>query len=347
MSVYFVYRSDYEGPSGKHVRRLDADSVLGWYQAVWERAKQAEDISEWVKAEVGADVYGFASIFEAAREHALPPPTSDRKLKSYLEEYLYVEGDMRFKPHALQVLTDDDEIELAYYFFDDHYLNEHPGRTAYLLHEGWRLPMSSGKNSEKPSVTARAIQPPGSGSGVTYLVFLTCYDSSALSELDGMTGPSRIKGVRVSHLADYLEATSPGEDWPFELKLLRSQIHADDPTEARLKVALERVAGLPVISIGEMESVPRLGLGTIDQARTEVANAVRSLATPGRVFDHDASKSLVGTSDNILQLCLHIGDIFGIDVYHRWVIFDDLWAGEHLDLANGILRFAQRWDVLS
>ncbi len=78
-----------------------------------------------------------------------------------------------------------------------------------------------------------------------------------------------------------------------------------------------------------------------------MANAVRSLATPGRVFDHDASKSLVGTSDNILQLCLHIGDMFGIDVYHRWVIFDDLWAGEHLDLANGILRFAQRWDVLS
>ena len=103
---------------------------------------------------------------------------------------------MRFKPHALQVLTDDDEIELAYYFFDDHYLNEHPGRTAYLLHEGWRLPTSSGKNSEKPSVTARAIQPPGSGSGVTYLVFLTCYDSSALSELDEMAGPSRIKGVK-------------------------------------------------------------------------------------------------------------------------------------------------------
>ena len=184
MSVYFVYRSHYEGPSGKHVRRLDADSVLGWYQAVWERAKQAEDISEWVKAEVGADVYGFASIFEAARDHSLPPPTSDRKLKSYLEEHLYVEGEMRFKPHALQVLTDDDEIELAYYFFDDHYLNEHAGRTAYLLHEGWRLPTSIGKNPKKPSVRARAIQPHGSGSGLTYLAFLACYDSSALSDLD-------------------------------------------------------------------------------------------------------------------------------------------------------------------
>jgi hypothetical protein len=56
MSVYFVYRSHYEGPSGKHVRRLDADSVLGWFQAVWERAKGAEDTSEWVKTELGCNV---------------------------------------------------------------------------------------------------------------------------------------------------------------------------------------------------------------------------------------------------------------------------------------------------
>jgi hypothetical protein len=45
MSVHFVYRSHYEGPSGKHVRRLDADSVLGWFRAVWVRAKRADDVS--------------------------------------------------------------------------------------------------------------------------------------------------------------------------------------------------------------------------------------------------------------------------------------------------------------
>jgi len=142
MSVYFVYRSHYEGPSGKHVRRLDGDSVLGCFQAVWERAKQADDPSEWVKSEIGTSIYGFASIFEAAREESLPPPTSDRKLQSYLEDHLYVEGEIKYKPHALQVLTDDDEIELAYYVFDDYFLAEHPGRAAYLLHEDWLLPFT-------------------------------------------------------------------------------------------------------------------------------------------------------------------------------------------------------------
>ena len=344
MSVYFVYRSHCEGPSGKHVRRLDADSVLGWFQGVWERAKQAEDASEWVKTEIGADVYGFASIFQAAREHALPPPTSDRELKSYLEENLHTEGEMRFKPHAMQVLTDDDEIELAYYIFDDHYLKDHPGRTAYLLHEGWRLPTTSGDRPAKPGVATHTIQPPGSGLGVTYLAFLACYDSCGLSGLDELGWPAHIKGVRVSQLADYLEATSPGEDWPFELKLLRSQIPAAATTEARLKAALERVAGLPVIRIGELDSLPRTGPGTIEQARTDVANIVSNLRG---VFDHDASKSVVSTSANILQLCLHAGDLFGSDLYHQWILFDDLWAGEHPDLANGVLRFAQRWDVLS
>ncbi len=43
MSVDFGSRSHHTGPACKYVRRLDADSVLDWCQAVWERAKQAED----------------------------------------------------------------------------------------------------------------------------------------------------------------------------------------------------------------------------------------------------------------------------------------------------------------
>ena len=35
------------------------------------------------------------------------------------------------------------------------------------------------------------------------------------------------------------------------------------------------------------------------------------------------------------------------DLYHQWVFFDDLWAGAHPELANSVLRFAARWDVLS
>jgi hypothetical protein len=344
MSVYFVYRSHYEGPSGKHVRRLDGDSVLAWFQAVWDRAKQADDASDWVKSEIGISVYGFESLFEAARDESLPPPTSDRKLKSYLDEHLYVEGEIKFKPHALQVLTDDDEIELAYYIFDDHFLAEHPGRAAYLLHEGWMLPSHGGNDPYRPRVAARPVQPLGAWEGETYLAFLASYDSSGLSDLDELGGPSRIEGVRVPELAEYLGGAAPDEEWPFELKLLRSQICPEDAIEVRLEAALGRVARLPVLHISESAFGTRLGLGTIEQARGAVEDVAQSFRG---VPDHDASKSLVGKSDHLIQLCLHIGNWFGNDVFHQWFLFDDLWAGGHPDLADGVLRYAKRWDVLS
>jgi hypothetical protein len=343
MSVYFVYRSHYEGPSGKHVRVLGGDSVLGWFQAAWEKAKQAEDTSEWLKAEPGCDVYGLASIFEAARDESLPPPKTDRKLRSYLEGHLYVEGEMLHEPHAIQVLTDD-EIELAYFFFDDHYLRDDPGRAAYLRHEDWRLPSTNGEVSFRPSIDTKEVRPVGIGEGVTYLAFLAFYDSGGLTDLDAWGGPCRIEGVRVPRLCRHLEDAAPAEDWPMEWLLLRSQLRTDEPEGQQLASALGRVAHLPVLRIGEGNLGDPPSGESVEQARVRVERGMGSLKG---VLDHDPSKSLVGTSDQLAQLCLHAGDFFGKDAYHRWIIFDDLWAGEHPDLAEGILRCAKRWDVLT
>jgi hypothetical protein len=344
MGVHFVYRSHYEGPSGKHVRVLDADSVLGWFQGVWERAKGAEDVAAWVEAELGTSVYGLASIFEAARDESLPPSKTDWKLKSYLEEHLYVEGEIIFDPHALQVLTDDDEIELAYFFLDDQYLKENPGRAVYLLHEDWRLPATNGEVSYRPSIETKEVLPAGVGEGVTYLAFLAFYDSGGLTDLDAWGGPCRIEGVRLPGLAGYLETTPPDDSWPMELVLLRSQLRTDEPKGQQVASALGRVAHLPVLRIGEGDLGNPPSGESIEQARVRVERGVGSLKG---VLDHDPTKSLVGASDHLAQLCLHVGDFFGKDVYHQWIIFDDLWAGEHRDLAEGILRYAKRWDVLT
>lgn len=341
MSVYFVYRSHYAGPSGKHVRRLDGDSVLGWLQAVWNRAKQADDTSEWVKSEIGTSVYGFDSIFEAARDENLPLPKSDRKLKSYLEEHLYVEGEIKYKPHALQVLTDDDEIELAYYIFDDHYLAEHPARAAYLLHEDWLLPLTPGERPYVPGIETKLIDPTVSGTGTTYLAFLNFYDSMNLDLDEG--GPIRIDGVRLPQLAGYLRESEPDEDWPLELRLLRSQLRPDDSGDDGLRRALERVTRLPVLQIGGTVMTSTLGLGTVEQAAVELEGILTKL--PASKHGFDPSRSLVGTGDHIAQLCLHTG--WEDRMYHQWFLFDDLWAGEHPDLADGVLRYAKRWDVLS
>jgi uncharacterized protein (TIGR02996 family) len=56
--------------------------------------------------------------------------------------------------------------------------------------------------------------------------------------------------------------------------------------------------------------------------------------------------SLIHVENHLAQLCL---DVSWADepYYDQWIFFDDLWASAHPDLANAILRFAGRWDVLS
>lgn len=339
MSVYIVYRSHYEGPSGKHVRKLDGDSVLGWFQSVWGRAKQADDLWEWVEAELGCHVYGFETIFKAARDNDLPPPESDRELNAYLADHLYVEGEFFHEPHALQVWTNDDEIEMAYFFFDDHFLEEHPGRAAYLLHEDWRLPTTSGERPYASSIEAKEIDPPGSGTGTTYLVFLAFYDSMSLD----LEGPWRIDGVRLPELAEYLRDAEPDGDWPFELKLLRSQLPPDDSAGPSLRIAMERVARLPLRQIGGTLETSKIGFGTVEEAAAELEGIVNNLPPMKRGFD--PSKARVSTESHIAQLCPHTG--WEDEMYHQWILFDDLWAGAHPDLAEGLLRYAKRWDVLT
>jgi hypothetical protein len=343
VSVYFVYRSHYEGPSGKHVRKLPGNSILDWFKSVWNDAKKAPDVEAWVNSTLGSDVYGFASIFEAAREESLRPPRTDDKLEEYLSEHLYVEGEMLYQPHALQVLTDDDEIELAYYFFDDHYLQEHLRRAVYLLHDDWRLPTLNGLDSHIPDIDTKEIHPPGTGSGTTFLVFLAFYDSSHLTDIE-FHQPCRIDGVRLPQLGDYLRSSTPDKEWPFELRLLRSQIPSGETGEAGLQVAIERAARLPTLSISE-QSTAENGLGTIEQAGAELEKVLKRIGNLNG--GHDPSKSLISTSDHIAQMCLHVGDFFGKAPYHHWILFDDLWAGANAELAAGVLRYAKRWDVLS
>jgi len=56
--------------------------------------------------------------------------------------------------------------------------------------------------------------------------------------------------------------------------------------------------------------------------------------------------SLIQVDDHLAQACL---DVSWTDdpYFSQWLVFDDLWASAHPDLANAILRFAARWDVLS
>jgi hypothetical protein len=87
----------------------------------------------------------------------------------------------------------------------------------------------------------------------------------------------------------------------------------------------------------------KIGLGTQDKARAEFGAILEKLAGEGHT--NDPTNSNISISDHVAQLCLSVG--WKERMYHQWIMFDDLWAGANRDLAEGILRYGKRWDVLT
>src|SRR3954470_9380550 len=129
MAVHFVYRCPYVGPSGRHVAHFPDDTVLAWVRRVWpqlvapERPETAWDNLDEV---LGVHVYDFADYFCHAAEEGLSPPTSEAQLRDHIEGYLSVQCMAHYRPHVLQALTDDDDVMLAYFLFDDHLVRKDP-----------------------------------------------------------------------------------------------------------------------------------------------------------------------------------------------------------------------------
>jgi uncharacterized protein (TIGR02996 family) len=379
MAVYFVYRSHYEGPTGKYIKRFKDASVLDWFRRHWRPVADPLAVNKQVEKMLGCSVYGLGSLFEAIGERAFKPPKNTEELEEYLRVHLYVEGEILFTPHAIQVLTDDDELQLAYYFFDDHFLAEHVDRAAYLLHGDWRLPNGAGVGGFEPAVATRELASADLSEGTTYGVFLAFYDSGNLDDLEGAI---RIDGVRVPDLARYFAGVHPGKGWPRELLLLRSQLFATPEAAIRsqkgfldalmerpsedagwkiysdwleehgqrqpglvlLERALTGTSQLPFMALTNEGSWPQLGRGTLASARQKLEGIIKKLHSVG---NHDPSKSLIHVGEHLAQLCLHTNRWGITDLFHQWIFFDDLWASANPVLANAILRFASRWDVLS
>jgi uncharacterized protein (TIGR02996 family) len=376
MAVYFVYRSHYNTPALNHLRRFSDDSVLAWFQRNW-KAVPDPGASDHVKKLFGCSVYGFRSLFNAIAENSLPAPASDAALKRMLDSHLYAEGEVRCRPHLIQVLTDDDELEMAYYFFDDHFLAKHGDKAAFLLHEDRGLPADAGTGSFKPGVAVNKLKPAGKGPGTTYLSFLAWYDSGSLTDIEG---PFAIPGVRLPDLPRYLATTVPPPGWkheggwPFELHLLRSQLLIVPPKATREEKAMlagiidnpadearwlvyadwleEHGQSRNAVTERALRGAGRYPVGTICNAKDtrsvrgdSPAEARKQLAELVGTEDIGARKMRVQADAHIAQLSLPASR--GGETWHRWIIFDDPWASAHPALATAILRYAGRWDVLS
>src|SRR5262249_37861150 len=157
---------------------------------------------------LGCNVYSFDGLFEAIAAQGWPPPKSMRELAGHLEDALYV-NEMKSGPHHVQICTDDDELEMVIYLFDDHYAAANPARAAFLLHDGWQLPAGAGAGGFRTSEKTRLISRDRKGTGTTYLAILAFYASD---NIDGLSGAERIDGVRLPDLPPHLLTVQPDTD---------------------------------------------------------------------------------------------------------------------------------------
>jgi hypothetical protein len=356
MTAYLVYRSPYDSPLGKHVARLPDDTVLAWFQRCWGCAGTSQDedarhlrAEAWLRDELGAEVYGLSSIFTRAVVYRLPCPGSERQLFTLLRKHLYIEGDQKeqllCKPGVIQALTNDDNLDVAYYFCDDAYLNEHARLATFLLHEPWRLPAASGTGGFRPRVGTRTIDTGVDGEDGLYLVVTEESDKCEMVRLH-QNPPVFLPGVRLPQLVSWLRNTNPADDWPDVLALLWAllpepgELSADD-----LRDGLGRVCWFPG---SVLSAVPEArALGRAEASRFLEENRGRFL---GEKWRCGWSQSHVQTSPHLAQLCWCITQgpewAWRRDVYNQWYLFDDCWASANADLADALMRFATRWDVL-
>ena len=316
----------------KRVLRLPDETVLEWFQRGWD----SDDPDSWVERELGGDVYGLDSIFEAARRHSLPRPETTGQLRELLHEHLYVEGDedyIRLDDHSLRVRTDDDEVELVYFFLDDRVMASASSRVAYLL-QSWPLPADvSDPASFSPEVSVEPVTPSGTGDANAYAVFLTFYDGDSLASAEHIA----FLGVGLPELAEHLRAADPdgGDKWPPELLVLRALIA---PGEDTIGPALERCNRWPGFDLNA-DPWPNLP-GDHDEAHRR---AMERLTTHQYAEGRRPESSLLVVDDHLAQLAMHCSEPFG---YQQWFLFDDAWAAAHPDLAQSLLRYANQWDPL-
>ncbi len=356
MSVWFAYRSHYDLPATKFVKRFEEASLLEWFRSHCKPIAGEDEATAYADNLFGGHVRGFDYFLNRLAEGKVPPPRNNRELQAAFG-WWGVEGDWLFQPHAIEGLDDDDEREMAYYLFDDVFAKKHPERVAWLMREGWELPAEAGAGTFTPAFRSRRLGPRGRHEGATWLVFLACHDSYSLSDLTNES--YRIDGVRLPQLVRLLSRATEAErekEWCVALEGLVEEAVAEGPESDPMEQALLRELrtnphdDAPWAVYGdwlEEHGRPRAELWLLERALARIGGRPLHLYPEESTPKDTPNRSCWRVSPHVAQLCWHNGTVWGKNCFEHWALFDDLWAAANPDLANSLIRQLDRWDVLA
>jgi hypothetical protein len=231
--IYFVCRSPYEAPNGVRLVRFPNTTILSWVRSIWPREFFwrrpfrrffSNLLSRRIDRFLGGRVYGFDEFLCKIVDQRWKVPETIGELRQLLGE-TWGTGDIVTSRHAIQAWTDDDEFTIAWYLFDDHFMDRYRERVEYFLHADHWLPdrfdpvatLSPGNKSayfgqrlESPSVSNEGR-----------------LSAAILIAEDGLTfdapGAFHFEGFRLTELGSVFPTSQPsGNQWPKVLLLLRA-----------------------------------------------------------------------------------------------------------------------------
>lgn len=355
MAVYFVYRCHHGAPSEKHLRAFPQyDTVLEWARGVFRQIPDRKAAFAYARELLGGlNVYSFGSMFRVDANHPerARPRTMDDVGHWFSD--MYDQGQAN-GPHHVQLLTDDDELEMAVYVFDDHYVRANPGKADFLLLDGWELPGGAADGPALEWPGAQVIEPDGPGEGRTFGLAMYADCSSNLQELNS---PTLARGVRLPDLARWLLLHPDPDELCSAFAYLREWIEGvltnpEGPDAGFLKALRDTPAELTTWGAYSdwlhERDLPSAGVHLIDRA-------LRGGGFSGGRKNRRPALDVFKATDHMAQVSRHEGrwpDVPTLwfdpnDTFAQFVYFDDRWAAAHPALARAALTFAARWDVLS
>ena len=241
MAFFFVYKSPFGYPSGKYTLRIEEDSILKWFQKIWRDDLGEMALFEYYKRTLGTYFYGLAHFVALGIENKATCPNSFKELIKFIQENTYLNTINYVIDQYIEVLTDDDEVELAWYLIDEQYAQSNASRFKYLVTKDWPLPLdySNKGMGQLPFDFKQEIRNQSKGEGVVYMITICCTYGLTIDDT-----PIKIEGLRLPSLARYLlEDKLLCEDLPTELLFIKSQLNElESPLAGELINQLPRFA---------------------------------------------------------------------------------------------------------
>lgn len=386
--VYFVCRSEYESPHGRRIIEYpDAANLVDWFRAHWITREDLIAVEPGIASEPEFDpwdwqdqiydlrVKAFGGGFYGLCEFLTPmldrsPPESLADVEDFVASFggNYSEGTITMIDGAIQAITDDDEIDIAWYLFDDRFVNQFPERVLFLLNRQLELPEQSDRESWIPSIATKTI---ADGDKATFCCFFSSQDGATITDIEGCY---RV-GTRLPDLGTWLRSQSINPslneyggvrtEWPPDLILLRAfaLLNNNHSFEGALRSfdALNReLSGwLPrIFSDYRYKAKDPLFLTTEPAIISEQIRALRN-TTPQSGKRIAANYWVKSSGETYFQFAPHMCQVVftkiltahnnpskAVKFMRHWIFFDDLWASAHRPLAESILRYGRGDNVL-